>query len=376
MKLAFAIFKYFPYGGLQRDMMRIAEESARRHHQITIYTMSTQGEIPPSINIEILPTIGWSNHRRAQNFAAQLQKKLAANKPDIFFTFNRLPGADLYFAADNCFALAKPRFRWLYKLLPRYRTFLAFEKAIFSPASKTKILYLTPGQLTDFQSVYHTPTERFKLLPPGISENRKRPKNSEIIREAKRRELGISQEEILLIEIGSSFRTKGVDRSLRAVAALPEALKNRTKLLVAGRDSSNFYPKLAKSLGINEKVSFAGGRDDIVELLLAADLLIHPARNEATGTVLIEALAAGTPVITTDNCGFANFVAESGGVVIPGAPFNQAEFNQALNAVLTNPGKLQELQKLAIAYGENANFYHRAETAVDYIEEIAHANHH
>jgi hypothetical protein len=43
--------------------------------------------------------------------------------------------------------------------------------------------------------------------------------------------------------------------------------------------------------------------------LLGADLLIHPAYNENTGTVLLEALVAGLPVLTTAVCGYAHYIA-------------------------------------------------------------------
>ena len=371
VKLAFGIFKYFPHGGLQRDMMRIAAEAVRRGHQVTVYAISAEGEIPAGVNLELLPVSGWSNHARAKRFAAALHRKLEAEKPDLFFAFNRMPGADLYFAADNCFALCAQRHPAPVRLLPRYRIFLAFEEAIFAPQAKTVILYLTPGQLHDFQRIYHTPAERFRLLPPGIPADRRRPEHPEPVREAKRREFGIFPDEVLLIQVGSGFRTKGVDRSLRALAALPEELKKRTRLLIAGRDSGTACPRLAASLGISDRVIFAGGRDDIGALLLAADLLIHPARNEATGTVLIEALAAGTPVMATANCGFANYVAESGGIVTPGVPFDQEAFDRELAAVLSASGRLEQLKQLAVEYGAKADFYRRAEAAVDYIEEAA-----
>ncbi|ESX91332.1 hypothetical protein X756_03305 [Mesorhizobium sp. LSHC412B00] len=54
--------------------------------------------------------------------------------------------------------------------------------------------------------------------------------------------------------------------------------------------------------------------------MAAADLLIHPARIETTGTVIVEALANALPVITTDTCGFAPLVEKAdAGVVIAGA---------------------------------------------------------
>ena len=59
MKLAFGIFKYFPHGGLQRDMMRIAAEAVRRGHRVTVYAISAEGEIPAGVKLELLPVSGW-----------------------------------------------------------------------------------------------------------------------------------------------------------------------------------------------------------------------------------------------------------------------------------------------------------------------------
>ena len=92
MKLAFGIFKYFPHGGLQRDMMRIAAEAVRRGHRVTVYAISAEGEIPAGVKLELLPVSGWSNHGRAKRFAAALRRKFEAEKPDLFFAFNRMPG--------------------------------------------------------------------------------------------------------------------------------------------------------------------------------------------------------------------------------------------------------------------------------------------
>ena len=374
MKLLFPIFRYFPHGGLQRDMLRIAEAAVRRGHEVTICTMEwLSGEVPPEgVALQLVKGRGFSNHARAVRFAREVRILAASGRFDLVFGFNRMPGLDLYFAADNCFAknAAERHPEWMLKLLPRYRVFLAYERAVFAPESKTHIFYLTPGQKRDFMEVYGTPEERFTLLPPGIPADRRRPENAEEVRAAKRAELGVAPEETLLLEVGSGFRTKGVDRTLLALAALPDELRMKTKLFVAGRDSSRKCEVLAARLKLDSRVTFGGGRDDVGALLQAADLLVHPARNEATGTVLVEALAAGTPVFCTANCGFCNFVAESGGEVLP-EPFDQAAFSARLGELLAAPDRLEAMRKQAVAYGEKTDFYHRAEAAVDGIEEAA-----
>lgn len=375
MRLLFPIFRYFPHGGLQSDMLRIAEAALRRGHEVTIATMAWQCEDAPpdGIVLNLFPARGLSNHARAKHFAAEIGAFAAAGRFDRVVGFNRLPGLDLYFAADNCFAksAAARHPKWVLALLPRYRTFLALERAVFAPESKTRILCLTERQKREFVEVYGTQEARFTLLPPGISPAHRRPENAEEVRAAKRAELGVAPEETLLLEVGSGFRTKGVDRTLEAFAALPEELLRKTKLFIAGRESSRKFESLARRLNLAGRVTFGGGRDDVRELMLAADLLVHPARNEAAGNVLVEAIAAGTPVCCTENCGFSGYVAESGGMVLPG-PFDQAAFAAKLAELLSIPGRLDVMRQQCAEYGRNADFYRRPEAAVDAIEEAAH----
>ncbi|WP_163066577.1 glycosyltransferase, partial [Acinetobacter baumannii] len=69
---------------------------------------------------------------------------------------------------------------------------------------------------------------------------------------------------------------------------------------------------------LNDQVQILKGRSDIPRFLLGADLLIHPAYNENTGTVLLEALVSGLPVLVTDVCGYAHYIAEAdAGRVLP-----------------------------------------------------------
>lgn len=372
MNIVFAIFKYFPHGGLQRDMMRIAESLLRSGDRVTVFCHCWDDDTPPPPGLEIrrLPVRGWSNHARAESFIRRLQDELKKFPHDRFVAFNRMPGADYYFAADNPFYRTALRNvgKLGSRLLPRYRTFIAEERSVFSPKSNTVILCLTVRQKDEYTAIYHTPEKRFRMLPPGIPADRKRPPDAEERRCAKRQELGVGKNETMLLQVGSGFRTKGVDRSIAAFAALPRDFREHTRLLVAGRGKEKPLLRLARRLGVDDRIQLLGPRDDIPELLLAADLLIHPARNEATGTVLIEAIAAGTPVLCSGNCGFADYVRESGGPVLP-TPFSQREFNRTLLRTLSLPEKLEDLRQNAIGYGQHADFYRRADVAAAIIRE-------
>lgn len=368
MQLAFILYKYFPFGGLQRDFMRIALECQKRGNAIRVYSMFWEGEIPPGFEVLIAPIKALFNHTRNERFTAWVQADLACRPVERVIGFNKMPELDVYYAADPCFedkaqTLRNP----LYRLWGRYRHFADYERAVFAPESTTRILMISEVQQPLFVKHYGTPAGRFHLLPPGISADRRAPANADEIRAGFRREFGLADDDLLLVQIGSGFKTKGLDRSLRALAALPGALKRRTRLIAIGQDDPRPFQRQVKALGLSGRVEILKGRSDIPRFLLGADLLIHPAYNENTGTVLLEALVAGLPVLVTDVCGYAHYIAEAGcGQVLP-SPFDQERFNRMLADVLEADGRRVLYRRNGLAYAETADLYSMPQRAADLI---------
>ena len=370
MNLAFCLFKYFPFGGLQRDFLRIANECLARKHNITIYTMQWEGEKNPAFQYQMLDVSGMQNHAKCYSFSKKLSKTLATNHHDLVIGFNKLPDLDLYYAADVCYqARVKEKHHALYRLLPRYQTLRSLEEAVFKAGSKTKILLISKTQQQFFQACYQTEDERFYLLPPGINKDRIAPTDAENIRKKIRNDFHLSDNDILLLAIGSGFKTKGLDRTLCAIASLPDDLKSRTTLLVIGQDHPAPFMKLAKQFNIEERISFLGGLNNVPDYLLAADFLLHPAYHENTGTVIVEAIVAGLPVLTTDVCGYAHYVNDANAGRVIASPFNQNEFNQVLKEMIRS--KQQRIwRENGIAFAKNHDLYSLPEKVVDRIEEI------
>lgn len=372
MKIAFCLHKYFPYGGQQRDFRRIALACQQRGHQIVVYTFEWQGEICPGFEVVIVPKRGQSNHVRNQYFSRWIAEYRQKHPDDLLVGFNKMAGLDIYFAADVCYAEKTTQEKGLlYKLTSRYRSYMKAEAAVFSADVSTGILLLTPQQEADFKKHYHTPSQRLHLLPPGIDDKLFQPNQRNEYRAPTRASLNIADDQYLLLQVGSDFRRKGVARSLAAVAALPEPLKSRTQLWIVGADKSAAYQKQAEQYGIAERVQFHQGRDDIPQLMAAADLLLHPAHQEAAGIVLIEALASGLPVICTEVCGNAPYIkaAESGSLVPE--PYKQSRFNQILTESLQYPDQLRQWSQAALNYCQQHDVYRLPEEAADIIEKRA-----
>src|SRR5262249_39049790 len=343
-----------------------------RGHEVRIFAGAWRGQRPEGIGVEVLPARGWTNHGRAAAFARAAGRATAGGGFDAVVGFNRMPGLDVYYACDTCFvAQAQERHGRLYRMTPRYRTYARFERAVFAPQSRTQILLLAQSEGPVFRKFYGTPEDRFHPVPPVIAAERRRPPDADGQRQAMRTELGVPTDGLLVLIVGASFSTKGHDRGLRAVASLPPELRRRTRLMIVGPPSVGRAMRLARQLRIAELVQVLPPREDIGRCFLAADLLLHPARSECTGTVILEALIAGCPVLCTQTCGYSEHVESAqAGRVVP-EPFAQATLDRLLAEMLLAPSRA-EWSRNGIAYGESADLYRGHEVAAELVEGLAH----
>lgn len=102
MKLAFCLFKVFPYGGLERDFLRIAGLCHARGHEVVVFTQQWQGDISPGFKVNVVKLARRSSRGRAKEFALAVLQLLERERADAVIGFNKMPGLDLYYAADPC----------------------------------------------------------------------------------------------------------------------------------------------------------------------------------------------------------------------------------------------------------------------------------
>lgn len=370
MRFAFCLYKYFPYGGLQRDFIRIARECQRRGHEVKVYVLTWFGPIPSDIDVTIVPVKAWFNHNKYRKFSEWVESALRRRPVDCVVGFNKMPHLDIYYAADSCYEeKARTQRGKHYKALPRYKHFAAFERAVFGEDSQTEIMIISEVQKPFFLRHYNTPIERMHTLPPGISRDRIAPDNAEEIRQAKRAELGLKEDDNLILLVGSGFIKKGLRRAILAVNSLPEAVKQRTRFIVVGEDKAKQFLRLIDKLGLNDTVRIIGGSNDVPAFLLAGDLLIHPASDENAGMVLLEAMVAGLPVLATDVCGYGHYVEEAGMGRLVESPFRQEELNRLLLTMLQHKDRSRWVSN-GKAFAESADIYSLPQKAVDVIERV------
>ncbi|MES2625342.1 MAG: glycosyltransferase family 4 protein [Pseudomonadota bacterium] len=329
---------------------------------ITIYCMTWEGEGLAGVETVLVPVRSLSRTTQRQQFVDFILNNVTG-KFDKVVGFNRMPGLDYYFAADTCFAEKFHNERgWWYRQTPRAKQYLAFEEAIFGPDSNTHILLLSPSQREEFTRHYRTAPERLHDLPPGIGREHMATSGALQIRKDFRAQFGIDEDQLLVLQVGSSFATKGVSRSLHAMASLPAELKNRTCYFLVGHDNPSPWLREAEALGVKNFQVFAG-RSDIPRWMQGADLLLHPSVHESAGMVLLEGVVAGLPVLTTANCGYAFHVERAeAGVVIP-EPYEQEKLNAELARMLM--ADRSSWKQSGIRYGQEHNLYSMPEAVAN-----------
>ncbi len=332
MRFAFIIFKYFPFGGMQRDMLRTANELVKRGHRVEIFCLSWQGDTPENIKVHVLPQTGWFNYQHYQKFIDATFNLIHADKFgykfEYVFGYNRMVGLDAHFAADPCFIeRAHQQRSWFYRLTPRYQWFAACEEAVFSSESNTQILAVSLTEQPHFAKWYGTQMARFHYIPPYLAPERFALQDKTAMRAHLRNTFNFGADDFVFLLTGSGFAMKGLDRAILALAALPAVLRANTRLVAVGQDNPKQFQSMAKKLGLAGNVVVSKGRPDTPQLMQGADVCVHPAYRENTGLVILEGMASGAPMLVTATCGYAQHVADANAGLVNASLFVQANFN-------------------------------------------------
>lgn len=353
MNLAFAIVSLFPHGGLQRDCMTIARLLDAQGHEVTIFTSRVTGDVGGDIRVETLPVRAWTNHGRNAGFSKEIAWR-GAGRFDRIVGFDKLDGLDILYCADPPVA---PRYAsGLSRFLPRGRKLMALERACFSREARTKLLLLSQPQIDAYRSAWDTQVERITLLPPTINAARRKPQlRTDGTRKWLREEMAVGANGVLWLAIGSQLHVKGIDRTLEALEMFSDA-----RLVVAGiapsTKAGRKLLRLAGKQGVRDRVRLVGIREDIPELMAAADLLVHPARTETTGTVILEALVNGLPVVASAVCGYAEHIARANAGIVLSEPYSHAGIIAKLREA-QDAKRREQWSANAVRYGETADLY-------------------
>jgi UDP-glucose:(heptosyl)LPS alpha-1,3-glucosyltransferase len=218
------------------------------------------------------------------------------------FSLERTLQQDVYRAGDGVHRVWLERRRqfapwWKRPFLGRdafHRNMMALEGRTFDPANTQHLIVNSEMVRREILENFHFPEARIHLVRNGVEVKRFAEGGSRALTRAR---FGIGEKDFLLLFVGSGWERKGLYYLLETMR---DVVAEEVKLLVVGKGRP---PITAPANAI-----FAGPMDNVENAFAAADLLVFPPIYEPSSNVVIEALAAGLPVVTTVQNGASELV--------------------------------------------------------------------
>ncbi len=302
-------------GGTERTLLALLRTWDRSELRHAIVTLRDAGplaaELPDEVACWSLGAVS-----RCRGMASQLRKVVRHWRPAVVHARNAGCWADTEIATV---------------LDRRVRTVLGFHgldrAGPFQPRDRC-IAWVARRTGAAFTSVSHSgqmrlerelgvPRERITVLPNGVDRTRFAPRDAEQ-RSSTRSTLHIPDRAIALGIVGALTPVKRHDLLFAAAQSLAARVPDLHVVVVGDGPLRNELTQKVRSLGLEERVHWAGVREDVADVLAALDLYACTSDSEEMSNALLEAMASGLPVVTTNVGDHARIVRDGvEGLVVP-----------------------------------------------------------
>ena len=314
MKLAIIRQKYSAFGGAERFIERLLPGLAANRVDVSLIARKWSGEASSPMRWVRCDPFYFGSAWRDRSFARAACDAVAKGDYDLVQSHERVSCCDIFRAGDGVHAAwleARQKYLgeslgWL-KLNPFHANSLAAERRMFAGARLKKVICISKMVRQDIRRFYDVPDQKLVTIYNGIELDVFCPQNAEICRHI-RQTLQIPESALAYVFVGSGFKRKGLETAIRA-------LPDNAHLIVVGKDKETVrFEQIATQTGANgdqlTRVHFVGPQKDVRPYYAAADAFVFPTIYEPFGSVVLEALACGLPVITTNRCGAGELITQ------------------------------------------------------------------
>lgn len=309
--------KYGLVGGAERVVCKLTEHLARPEGMdIHVFANSWKTGASP-VTFHRIPRVLFPRWLRPVAFALIAARMIERERFDLVHSHDRILDMDVFTMHGI------PHKTWVRDA--RGKNMSLFDFAVDwverrgITKSKPFILPVSTLVRDELRRVYPLPENRVRVIHPGMDPQVSSGQDRALMRADIREGYGFTENDSVALFVGMNFEIKRLDLVIEALSNAarirPEA---RPALIVVGRGDRKRYMAQAQDLGIGDRVKFAGVTDRMDAYYSSADLFVMPSRFDTFGLVVLEAMAAGLPVIITERTGARDLV-QSGreGFVVP-----------------------------------------------------------
>lgn len=314
MKIALTIEHFEPRrGGGETYCRNFARMLLNEGHEVHVFAFSWDESEKGFVyhRIPFPPRRLW----RRYFFAVRAEKLVKQETFDIIHGFGKSvymdvfrPGGGVHRAwmDHNLRATAGfwPRFGVRFKQMTSMdqRLVLKLEKRQFGSGGRHQIVAVSKLVRDEIMRYYGCEPERIHVVYNGADLKKFTADLRDRFRKRTRRELGLAENEVALLFMGHNFKRKGLHALIRALPYLRERAVP-FRVVVVGKGRKGFCDRLADELGVKELIQYVGASNEPEQYYAAADIFCFPSYYDPCANVVLEALAAGLPVITSTTNG-------------------------------------------------------------------------
>jgi len=290
-------------GGAEAYCANVCTWLTEMGHNVTVIADKS---LLPGLPFFRAPVWGRGSIPKNLSFFLNARQVLKAGDFEVSYGLSRVAPVDVLRISDPLHAawldLGYQGGTILRRLRPRHRLLLWMEaRAIKEAKAIVTNSQLVKGQV---QRYYSTCAEKVTVIYNGVDLKRFRPMTHED-RVLAKKSLGISDDATIFVFAGSDLRRKGLSQLLSALAQFRE---QPFILLVAGSMGNRNLKKKIKMIGLDQKIKWLGYVKDIERVYAMADLFVLPTQYDPFANTTLEAMACGTPALTTMQNGAGEIV--------------------------------------------------------------------
>lgn len=287
-------------GGLENYTLNLSRELVHRGHEVHVFCNTGDGQ--PAVHMHHVPMFPFTSPGKNLSFSLNASRISAGLGLDAVQSMERIWSQDIFRASDGINPVqmkqrySNPLNRRLKALMPRRQILTLLEKRILERNGARHIVTNSKMVKDQIRRYYKVADDRIHVIYNGVDTTRFHPGVRDRFRNSIRAKYGLAPEQQLILFAGNGYRQKGLPALLKALARIDGQM---FRLLVVGSAQGRHCLRLAQQLGIAESIIFLGYRKRLEQLYGAADLMILPTRYDPFANVCLEAMACGTPVVTT-----------------------------------------------------------------------------
>lgn len=309
-RIAVVVPRYGLVGGGEKLVFELTERiAADPRWQVHVFANQWQrgSDAIQFHHIPILPFPRWAI---PLSFALFARKQIKRCGVDLIHTHERIFDAQVYSVHGIPHRLWVKEIRGK-RLMSLYDRVLAgIEQGLITGPACQHLLAVSSITAARLNQAFDGIDRRIRIVAPGVDRRPFSRWPREACRAALRQRYHWSADDVIVLFVGMNFEVKGLDRIISAVALAQQSCPTAAlRLLVAGKGDVGKYRRQADALGLGDRVAFAGPvHTEIERIYLGSDIFILLSRFDTFGLVVLEAMAAGLPVIISRNVGARDVV--------------------------------------------------------------------